>query len=91
LNSDIIRQRSSRLVRHAAALLAAALILLAGGAVQARDGDALRGFRLAHWSLEEGAPSRINSIAQSTDGLLWIGGVDGLFRFDGVTFAEVES
>ena len=78
-------------MRHAAALLAAALILLAGGAVQARDGDALRGFRLAHWSLEEGAPSRINSIAQSTDGLLWIGGVDGLFRFDGVTFAEVES
>lgn len=78
-------------MRHAAAVLAAALMLFAGGAVQARDGDALRGFRLAHWSLEEGAPSRINSITQSTDGMLWIGGVDGLFRFDGVTFAEVEA
>lgn len=52
--------------------------------------DALRGFRITHWALDEGAPSRINSITQSVDGMLWIGGVDGLYRFDGVTFEKVE-
>lgn len=90
MSFDPLRPRSRQLFRHAAAVLAA-LILLAGGAALARDGNALRGFRLAHWSLEEGAPSRINSISQSTDGMLWIGGVDGLFRFDGVSFDKVES
>ncbi|WP_421836763.1 sensor histidine kinase [Novosphingobium sp.] len=68
----------------------AALILLIGARASANDRDALRGFRITHWSLEEGAPSRINSITQSVDGMLWIGGVDGLFRFDGVTFEQVE-
>lgn len=49
----------------------------------------LRGFKLNHWSFEEGAPSRINTITQSRDGFLWIGGVEGLFRFDGVTFERI--
>lgn len=67
----------------------AALIALLAVSARARESDALRGFRLTHWSMEEGAPSRINSISQSVDGLLWIGGVDGLFRFDGVTFERI--
>lgn len=53
------------------------------------DGPALIGFKLNHWSVEEGAPSRINTITQSRDGFLWIGGVDGLFRFDGVYFEKM--
>ena len=65
--------------------------LLCGAVVGASAPDPLNGLRLTHWSLEEGAPSRINSITQSADGMLWIGGVDGLFRFDGVTFERVES
>ncbi|MDF8331717.1 sensor histidine kinase [Novosphingobium cyanobacteriorum] len=75
--------------------MAAGLLLLvqfnARAASDRPAADALRGFRITHWSLEEGAPSRINSITQSADGMLWIGGVDGLFRFDGVTFEKVES
>jgi len=47
------------------------------------------GLKIHHWSIEEGAPSRINSIAQSTDGFIWIGGVDGIFRFDGVSFEKM--
>lgn len=34
----------------------------------------------------EGAPSDIYALAQTTDGTLWIGGGNGLTRFDGVRF-----
>ncbi len=49
----------------------------------------MRGFAISHWSLDEGAPSRINAITQSAHGMLWIGGVDGLYRFDGMSFEKV--
>src|ERR1700752_2030916 len=42
------------------------------------------------WTLEEGAPSEIHALAQTTDGFLWIGASDGLFRFDGVGFDRLE-
>nr|WP_246415510.1 sensor histidine kinase [Novosphingobium taihuense] len=65
---------------------------LPAGSSSPRDAagsGALHGFKLRHWSLEEGAPSRINAITQSRDGFLWIGGVDGLVRFDGITFERI--
>lgn len=43
-------------------------------------------FKHVSWPMERGAPSRIDAITQSKDGYLWIGSVDGLFRFDGVSF-----
>lgn len=46
----------------------------------------LNEFKHISWSLEGGAPGRVNAITQSADGYLWIGGVEGLVRFDGVTF-----
>ena len=48
-------------------------------------------FKHVRWSVESGAPGRINAIGQSRDGYLWLGGVEGLFRFDGVTFEKIES
>lgn len=38
------------------------------------------------WSDREGAPSGILALAQTTDGYLWIGAVEGLYRFDGISF-----
>jgi signal transduction histidine kinase/ligand-binding sensor domain-containing protein len=38
------------------------------------------------WGLKEGAPSGVFALAQTTDGFLWLGCVDGLYRFDGVSF-----
>lgn len=38
------------------------------------------------WTVREGAPSNINTSAQTTDGYLWLGTDDGLFRFDGAQF-----
>lgn len=51
---------------------------------------ALVEFKHDAWSIERGAPSRINSITQTRDGFLWIGSVEGLFRFDGVSFEPVQ-
>lgn len=50
---------------------------------------ALAGYKHEHWTLEEGAPGRINALTQGADGFLWIGSVEGLFRFDGLTFEPV--
>jgi len=38
------------------------------------------------WAAEDGAPSQISALVQTTDGYLWIGSARGLFRFDGVEF-----
>lgn len=38
------------------------------------------------WTVREGAPSNINTSAQTTDGYLWLATDDGLFRFSGSKF-----
>jgi signal transduction histidine kinase/ligand-binding sensor domain-containing protein len=50
---------------------------------------ALAEFKHESWAIERGAPSRINSITQTRDGFLWIGSVEGLFQFDGVSFEPI--
>jgi len=41
------------------------------------------------WSGKDGAPSGVQAMAQSKDGLLWLGAHNGLYSFDGVRFAIV--
>lgn len=87
--------RLSRAVRLAFGTLLLALLAPLSGATQEsgaiRDDAAmpLAGYKLHHWSLEEGSPGRINAITQTADGFLWVGGVDGLLRFDGLTFERI--
>jgi signal transduction histidine kinase/ligand-binding sensor domain-containing protein len=38
------------------------------------------------WTARDGAPSNIRNIEQTADGWLWLGGDEGLYRFDGVKF-----
>ena len=42
------------------------------------------------WTIRDGAPSGVQALAQSTDGMLWIGTTTGLYQFDGVKFEPVE-
>lgn len=42
------------------------------------------------WTSQEGAPDNIIALAQTADGFLWLGGMTGLFRFDGVHFERFQ-
>ena len=42
------------------------------------------------WSTRDGAPAQVESLAQTDDGLLWLGSATGLFRFDGVQFERFQ-
>jgi PAS domain S-box-containing protein len=42
------------------------------------------------WSAKDGAPGNVWALAQTTDGFLWLGTTQGLFRFDGVSFERYE-
>jgi signal transduction histidine kinase/ligand-binding sensor domain-containing protein len=43
------------------------------------------------WTAKDGAPTGIQSVAQTTDGYLWIASEAGLFRFDGVRFERIDT
>ena len=44
------------------------------------------------WGVDQGFPGGpVYAIAQTPDGYLWIGGEQGLVRFDGISFALIES
>ena len=42
------------------------------------------------WSAKDGAPGNVHALAQTTDGFLWLGTAQGLYRFDGVSFERYE-
>ncbi|WP_343729680.1 two-component regulator propeller domain-containing protein [Duganella sp.] len=43
------------------------------------------------WTGKDGAPGEIAAMAQTSDGWLWIGSSNGLYRFDGVRFRRFEA
>lgn len=46
---------------------------------------------LNSWTFKEGAPADVACLAQTNDGYLWLGGPNGLFRFDGTRFEPFRS
>jgi ligand-binding sensor domain-containing protein len=45
----------------------------------------------AVWTIRDGAPTGVVALAQSADGMLWIGTTTGLYQFDGVKFEPFEA
>jgi len=43
------------------------------------------------WTFQQGAPADVTCLAQTNDGFLWLGGPNGLFRFDGTRFEPFRS
>lgn len=67
-----------------AALLAAALLAAPAKALDPQR--AIGQYKHTRWTVEDGAPSSIEAIAQTPDGYLWLGTPLGLYRFDGMAF-----
>lgn len=42
------------------------------------------------WSTKDGAPGNVYALAQTMDGFLWLGTMQGLYRFDDVSFERYE-
>lgn len=45
-------------------------------------------FQHTAWGTKDGAPVAISTLAQTSDGVLWIGGGAGLYTFDGYQFSQ---
>src|SRR6202000_1494017 len=54
---------------------------------------ASRNVQVGHdsWTFKEGAPADVQCLAQTDDGFLWLGGPNGVFRFDGTRFEPFRS
>src|SRR5687767_9658010 len=42
------------------------------------------------WTANDGAPTGIESVAQTSDGYVWLAASAGLFRFDGIRFERID-
>lgn len=70
-------------------LLAIAMLAPAVGAVETLSpAPSLRNYHHTRWTAEDGAPQAIRAMAQTSDGWLWLGTMDGLYQFDGVQFSR---
>jgi signal transduction histidine kinase/ligand-binding sensor domain-containing protein len=88
---QLIKGRAHALHRLAAMVLGLVVFCLARVAAAALPDPRLEIPFLYHsaWSGKDGAPSGVQALAQSNDGLLWLGAHNGLFSFDGVRFSSV--
>jgi signal transduction histidine kinase/ligand-binding sensor domain-containing protein len=62
----------------------------ASGVIGQQPGPPIAALDHTVWTARDGAPSGITALAQSADGVLWIGSEGGLYRFDGVRFEPFE-
>lgn len=76
-------------MRTAGAAICICLLWSVAAAQPAADFRPIADFHHTRWTGEEGAPGETWSIVQTPDGWLWLGGPQGLFRFDGVEFERV--
>jgi signal transduction histidine kinase/ligand-binding sensor domain-containing protein len=72
-------------------ILALCLLWPTGSQASAASVPAIDVIDLYHtaWGGKEGAPSGVQAMAQTKDGLLWLGAHNGLYNFDGVRFSSV--
>jgi len=90
-NSNIFRDADG--VWHSGCLRAfVAVALLAPTLCGLDPNSSIAGYIHDKWSADQGFPGgAVNAISQTPDGYLWIGGDQGLIRFDGVSFSRINS
>src|SRR5215469_3673155 len=79
--------------RRRRALIGAALFLLGTACLlSGAENLTLPEFQLRSWDSEAGLPAaRIQALAQTDDGYLWVGTSRGLVRFDGARFVVLNT
>lgn len=90
--AGLLRQR--RWLSRTALLSAPALLCMtsggtAGAGVQPLSSLEMQGWQHGFTGPRDGAPAGVRSLAQTPDGILWIGASDGLYRYDGRSFARL--
>src|SRR5580658_10390060 len=80
---------SPRPMRLAGIILALAMVLPCARALALDPSRTIDQLGHTRWTLADGAPTNIDTLAQTPDGYLWIGARRGLYRFDGVTFEHI--
>jgi signal transduction histidine kinase/ligand-binding sensor domain-containing protein len=87
----VLLSRETKARQYARSLLFSLLTLLLCAPMFAIDRDR-RIEQLYHtsWTFKDGIPGEIHSLAQTSDGYLWLGTATGLFRFDGVRCQQYE-
>jgi signal transduction histidine kinase/ligand-binding sensor domain-containing protein len=81
-----MRGRGRYSFRLSCGLIAAGCGLVPAGNLSAQDQKIFQRVHTA-WKARDGAPQNINTLAQTADGILWLGTRDGLYGFDGLTFS----
>ena len=46
-------------------------------------------YKHTRWTIDDGAPAPLKTMAQGRDGYLWVSGKDGIYRFDGIRFERI--
>jgi len=72
-------------LRHRLAAVLAATLLVAGIPAAVGAGG-FADYHHTQWTASNGAPPGVQTMAQTRDGWLWLGTIDGLYRFDGLRF-----
>ena len=80
----------AKLCRPAAQTFLVLTILLSSLALAAGPDRSISQYQHTVWTAKDGSPAAILSIAQTTDGYLWLGSLGGLYRFDGVRFEHYQ-
>jgi ligand-binding sensor domain-containing protein len=91
VRSAFLRERFRRTGSRVRALEVCLFLALACSSAAAFDSDrTIAQFAHTAWGPKDGAPSVINALAQTSDGYLWLGTQEGLYRFDGVFFERYQ-
>lgn len=73
------------------AIICIVVLSVSGKALALDPARTINQFKHTAWTVDDGAPGRIQAIVQTKDGFLLLGTATGLYRFDGFSFEKIPS
>src|ERR1700749_4222276 len=88
-------ERAGRGIPSPSRLVCRLVLLMIITCVSSVSGQTVRSATLQvgqdSWTFKDGAPTDVTCLAQTSDGFLWLGSPNGLYRFDGTRFEPFNS